>query len=278
MNRAAAGSRAGLDERQRAAVEAPPGPLLVLAGAGSGKTRVLTERAALLARRDLAPEQVLVITFTNRAADELRTRLATRLGETGAARMTVGTFHAVCHRMLRRHARRAGRTPAFSVYDQSASHRLIARALAELDAAADLPRAAGGAADRDRRGRGCSARPTTASSRRSERARCRGARLGALRAGARALRRARLRRAARARRAAARAARPAGRLPAAVAGGARRRVPGHQPGPGRVGATAVRRAPQPDRRRRRRPVDLWLAGSRRDGDPGVRAPLPGRPG
>src|SRR5207244_54075 len=128
-----AGTR--LDERQRQAVAAAPGPLLVLAGAGSGKTRVLTERAAALASGALAPEAVLVITFTNRAADELRLRLAALLGDARAGRMTVGTFHAVCHRMLRRHAHRAGRTPAFSVYDSHASLRLIAEALAQEDAA-----------------------------------------------------------------------------------------------------------------------------------------------
>ncbi len=127
-----------LDERQRAVVSAPPGPLLVLAGAGAGKTRVLTERAAALARRQGA-EAVLAITFTNRAAEELRTRLSGLIGQGAGERMTVGTFHAVCHRMLRRHARRAGRTPAFSVYDAQASRRLLAHALDEEGAGAELP-------------------------------------------------------------------------------------------------------------------------------------------
>ena len=137
---AAAGPHTALDERQREAVDAPAGPLLILAGAGSGKTRVLTERAAALARGELAPETVLVITFTNRAADELRVRLAALLGEAKAGRMTVGTFHAVCHRMLRRHARRAGRSPAFSVYDSHASLRLIAQARADEQAEELSPR------------------------------------------------------------------------------------------------------------------------------------------
>jgi DNA helicase II / ATP-dependent DNA helicase PcrA len=136
----AAGPRAALDVRQRQAVQAPPGPLLILAGAGSGKTHVLTERAAALARGELAPEAVLVITFTNRAADELRARLAALVGEAVAGRMTVGTFHAVCHRMLRRHARRVQRSPAFSVYDSHASLRLIAQALADERAAELSPR------------------------------------------------------------------------------------------------------------------------------------------
>ncbi|MBD0282658.1 MAG: UvrD-helicase domain-containing protein [Thermoleophilaceae bacterium] len=134
-----AAARIALDERQRQAVEAEAGPLLILAGAGSGKTRVLTERAAAFASGDLSPEAVLVITFTNRAADELRERLCVLVGERPALRMTIGTFHAVCHRMVRRHARRAGRTPAFSVYDQSASRRLVRRALADVGLAALTP-------------------------------------------------------------------------------------------------------------------------------------------
>jgi len=105
--RALAASPRALDARQAEAVGAPPGPLLVLAGAGSGKTRVLTERAAALATGELTPEAVLVITFTNRAADELRERLCALVGERPALRMTIGTFHAVCHRLVRRHARRA---------------------------------------------------------------------------------------------------------------------------------------------------------------------------
>jgi DNA helicase II / ATP-dependent DNA helicase PcrA len=137
--RALAASLRALDARQAEAVGAPPGPLLVLAGAGSGKTRVLTERAASLASGELTPEAVLVITFTNRAADELRERLCALVGERPALRMTIGTFHAVCHRMVRRHARRAGRTPVFSVYDQSASRRLVRRALTDVGLAELTP-------------------------------------------------------------------------------------------------------------------------------------------
>ena len=132
--RALAASRPALDARQAEAVAAPPGPLLVLAGAGSGKTRVLTERAAaLVARHGQPAETLLVITFTNRAADELRGRLESLVGE-AAGRMTIGTFHAVCHRMLRAHAQRAGRSPRFSVYDGQQSRRLIAAALKTLGA------------------------------------------------------------------------------------------------------------------------------------------------
>jgi superfamily I DNA/RNA helicase len=136
---APAAPAAALDARQAEAVAAPPGPLLVLAGAGSGKTRVLTERAAaLVARHGQPAEALLVITFTNRAADELRSRLESLVGE-AAARMTIGTFHAVCHRMLRAHAPRAGRSSRFSVYDAQASRRLIASVLAELGADEELP-------------------------------------------------------------------------------------------------------------------------------------------
>jgi DNA helicase II / ATP-dependent DNA helicase PcrA len=138
-HRALAASRPALDARQAEAVAAPPGPLLVLAGAGSGKTRVLTERAAaLVARHGQPAEAVLVITFTNRAAAELRGRLAVLLGP-HAERMTVGTFHAVCHRLLRAHAERAGRSPRFSIYDGQASRRLVAQALEELRAGEELP-------------------------------------------------------------------------------------------------------------------------------------------
>jgi DNA helicase-2/ATP-dependent DNA helicase PcrA len=137
--RALAASRPALDARQAEAVAAPPGPLLVLAGAGSGKTRVLTERAAaMVARHGQAAETLLVITFTNRAADELRSRLHGLVGE-AAGRMTIGTFHAVCHRMLRAHAHRAGRSPRFSVYDAQQSRRLIAQALKQLGIGEELP-------------------------------------------------------------------------------------------------------------------------------------------
>src|SRR5918994_7440983 len=133
--RALAASGRALDARQAEAVLAPPGPLLVLAGAGSGKTRVLTERAAaMVANHGQLSEALLVITFTNKAADELRGRLERLIGA-AARRMTIGTYHAVGHRLLRAHATRVGRSPRFSVYDGHASRRLIAAALGELRAA-----------------------------------------------------------------------------------------------------------------------------------------------
>jgi DNA helicase II / ATP-dependent DNA helicase PcrA len=133
-----AGSRLALDERQAEAVLAPPGPLLVLAGAGSGKTRVLTERAAaIVANRGQPAEALLLITFTNKAADELRERLERLIGEADG-RMTIGTFHALGHRLLRAHARRVGRSPRFSIYDGHAGRRLISGALEELRAGESL--------------------------------------------------------------------------------------------------------------------------------------------
>ena len=132
-------SRFALDASQAEAVTAPPGPLLVLAGAGSGKTRVLTERAAVFVAGDGVPaETLLVLTFTNRAAEELRGRLELLVGR-AARRMTIGTFHAICHRMLRAHAERVGRTARFSVYDAQQSRRLIAQALKRLGAGEELP-------------------------------------------------------------------------------------------------------------------------------------------
>jgi DNA helicase-2/ATP-dependent DNA helicase PcrA len=119
-----------LDARQREAVGAPGGPLLILAGAGSGKTRVLTERAAaLVARGEPGGHGVLAITFTNAATDELRTRLGALIGSDVHERVTVGTFHAVCNRLVRAHAEQIGRTPRFTIYDASQSRRVIAGVL-----------------------------------------------------------------------------------------------------------------------------------------------------
>ena len=108
-------------------------PLLVVAGAGSGKTRVLTRRIAHLLRSgDAAPWEVLAITFTNKAADEMRRRVADLVGA-GAERMWVSTFHSACLRMLRVHAARIGYERAFTVYDDSDSRRLVELVEAELD-------------------------------------------------------------------------------------------------------------------------------------------------
>jgi DNA helicase-2/ATP-dependent DNA helicase PcrA len=115
----------GLNDAQAEAVGHPPGQVLVVAGAGSGKTRVLTRRIAwLIAARGAHPGSILAITFTNKAAAEMRERVAELVG--GAARvMWVSTFHSACVRILRREATRFGYTSSFTVYDAADSRRLM---------------------------------------------------------------------------------------------------------------------------------------------------------
>jgi DNA helicase-2/ATP-dependent DNA helicase PcrA len=118
-----------LNPAQREAVEHSDGPLLVLAGAGSGKTRVLTTRLAHLVRgRGIAPTRILAVTFTNRAAGEMRGRVAQLLGRDPAG-LWIGTFHSVAARLLRREATRIGFTAQFSIYDEADRLSLIKRLL-----------------------------------------------------------------------------------------------------------------------------------------------------
>ncbi len=122
----------GLNEQQLAAVSAPDGPVLVLAGPGSGKTRVLTHRIAyLLAARGADPSEILAVTFTNKAAREMRERLS-RLVEEDACGLTVGTFHAVCARILRRHGAPVGLGPDFVIYDDDDQLRLLRQSITEV--------------------------------------------------------------------------------------------------------------------------------------------------
>jgi DNA helicase-2/ATP-dependent DNA helicase PcrA len=122
----------GLNPQQRAAVVHEGGPLLIVAGAGSGKTRVLTYRIAyLLAERNVSPAEILAITFTNKAAGEMAARAAALTGSR-ARSMWLLTFHSACVRILRREARRFGYPPAFSIYDQADSRRLMALVCREL--------------------------------------------------------------------------------------------------------------------------------------------------
>jgi DNA helicase-2/ATP-dependent DNA helicase PcrA len=115
----------GLNSAQQAAVIHRDTPLLVVAGAGSGKTRVLTRRIAyLLAERQVAPYQVLAITFTNKAAGEMKERVAELVGNRAKA-IWVSTFHSACVRILRREANRLGFSNSFTIYDQSDSLKLI---------------------------------------------------------------------------------------------------------------------------------------------------------
>ena len=114
-----------LNAEQRAAVETVDGPLLVLAGAGTGKTRVLTTRFAhILLTRRAFPNQVLAVTFTNKAAREMRERVAALLGEP-AEGLWLGTFHALCARMLRRHAEHVGLASNFTILDTDDQVRLL---------------------------------------------------------------------------------------------------------------------------------------------------------
>jgi DNA helicase-2/ATP-dependent DNA helicase PcrA len=123
---------AGLNPVQREAVTHPGGPLLVVAGAGSGKTRVLTHRVAHLVRSGTSPFAILAITFTNKAADEMKSRVASLVGPV-AGRMWVSTFHSACVRILRREAARLGFRPSFSIYDQADSVRLVTYVLRDLN-------------------------------------------------------------------------------------------------------------------------------------------------
>src|SRR5213078_1105323 len=108
-------------------------PLLVVAGAGSGKTRVLTHRVAHLIRAcGVKPNEILAITFTNKAAGEMRTRLENLLGDT-ARRIWILTFHAACGRILRREAPRLGYRSNFTIYDQADQVRLVKACLEELE-------------------------------------------------------------------------------------------------------------------------------------------------
>jgi len=124
----------GLNPQQRAAVVHTGGPLLIVAGAGSGKTRVLTHRIAyLLAEREVSPGEILAITFTNKAAGEMAARVAQLVGDRRARSMWVMTFHSACVRILRREAKRFGYPQNFSIYDAADSQRLMALVCRELE-------------------------------------------------------------------------------------------------------------------------------------------------
>ena len=269
---AARGLLEGLTPEQARAVTHGEGPLLLLAGPGAGKTRTLTHRAAyLLASGRARPGEILAVTFSVRAAGELRLRLADLLGETVARAVTAATFHSVCARLLREHASVFGRTERYTIYDQGDMRRVVdwllsdadrgqiqqalqdcgqpasAEVLAEISRAKNLLltpetlRAVGGqsGAGADRGG------------------------MAGERGGAAALERDGFRRSARVRRAAAgRAPAPPDLASPALALDPGRRVPGHQPRPGDAGRPARRTGREPVRGRRRRPADPWLASCR----------------
>ena len=123
---------AGLNPVQREAAVHDAGPLLIVAGAGSGKTRVLTHRIAHLIRTGTSPFQILAITFTNKAADEMKHRVAALVGPV-AQRMWVSTFHSACVRILRRDAARLGYRSSFTIYDQADAVRLVGYVIRDLN-------------------------------------------------------------------------------------------------------------------------------------------------
>lgn len=123
----------GLNPAQREAVEAADGPILVLAGPGSGKTRVLTHRVAYLVReRGIEPWRIMAVTFTNKAAGEMRARLARLIGAR-LDRLTIGTFHAICARILRREHEAAGIARDFVIFDSSDQLAVTKRVIKELN-------------------------------------------------------------------------------------------------------------------------------------------------
>ena len=122
-----------LNDVQSAAVRQTDGPVLIFAGAGSGKTRVLTHRIAyLLGEKRVDPDRILAVTFTNKAAGEMKSRLERMVGS-AARDLWVGTFHAMCVRILRRDGRRIGIAPSFVIIDDSDQRQVIKEILDDLD-------------------------------------------------------------------------------------------------------------------------------------------------
>ena len=123
----------GLNSEQVAAVSCVDGPVLIVAGAGSGKTRVLTSRIAyILAEKECDPARILALTFTKKAASEMKERIAVMVGEKRARRLYMGTFHSVFIRFLREFAESLGYPSNFTIYDTSDSVSAIKACVKEL--------------------------------------------------------------------------------------------------------------------------------------------------
>ena len=254
----------GLDDDQRAAATAPRGPVCVLAGAGTGKTRTITHRIAHLVRTGhVAPGQVLAVTFTARAAGEMRTRLRAL----GVAGVQARTFHAAALRQLRYFWPRVVGGPQWQLVDGQAAHR---RPRGGPGADGHRRRHAARPGGRDRVGEGQPRRPRgvpgrggPAAPRRARARRAGGGRLRGLRGGQDRRRAARLRRPPAARRGRPRGARRhrAG-VPRPLPLLRRRRVPGRHPAAAAGARRVARRARRPHRRRRRQPDDLHVRRAR----------------
>ncbi|HTN69147.1 MAG TPA: UvrD-helicase domain-containing protein, partial [Dysgonamonadaceae bacterium] len=121
-----------LNPSQRAAVEFCDGPSLVIAGAGSGKTRVLTYKIAYLLKQGLPPHYILALTFTNKAAREMKERIAEVAGKRAARGLWMGTFHSIFSRILRNEAERLGYTSNFTIFDASDSKNLVKLIIKEM--------------------------------------------------------------------------------------------------------------------------------------------------
>ncbi|MBD5293251.1 MAG: UvrD-helicase domain-containing protein [Bacteroides sp.] len=122
-----------LNEAQRAAVSYCDGPQLVIAGAGSGKTRVLTFKIVHLLHQGIDPWRILALTFTNKAANEMRERIKAMVGERTASRLWMGTFHSIFRRILATHTDRIGFKPGFTIYDSADSKALVKTIIKEMD-------------------------------------------------------------------------------------------------------------------------------------------------
>ena len=124
---------APLNPRQREAVACTEGPLLIIAGPGSGKTRVIAHRIAyLIAEREVRPRRILAVTFTNKAAREMRDRVFALVGEERGRDITLGTFHAVCARTLRIDGEQIGIPRTFAIYDDADQIAAVKRAMQDL--------------------------------------------------------------------------------------------------------------------------------------------------
>jgi DNA helicase-2/ATP-dependent DNA helicase PcrA len=123
---------AELNDNQREAVEYIDGPQLVIAGAGSGKTRVLTYKIAYLLQQGYFPWSILALTFTNKAANEMKERIGSLVGNDSARKLQMGTFHSIFSRILRKEAQSIGYDQNFTIYDESDSRSLIKAIIKEM--------------------------------------------------------------------------------------------------------------------------------------------------